>query len=168
MTTQEQPEIPTPVRVWNPARNGVEPHRCTIRSRVLYGFLTLLYDPSDLRVCLRTGDQQEYLMRLPWLKLTDARDLDGEAAAVHFDETALEGKIVDRTVFALRDVDPELVRDPAEVRRNLEEHWKKTGAKPMTGYELAERLRAVFDSDEERQAYVDDLKDLFPADDDDE
>ena len=107
-------------------------------------------------------------MRLPWLKLTDARELDGDAAAVHFDETTLDGEVVDCTVFALRDVDPELVRDPAEVRRNLEEHWKKTGAKPMTGYELAERLRAVFDSDEERQAYVDDLKELFPADDDGE
>lgn len=168
MTTEEKPEIPTPVRVWEAPRNGAETHRCTIRSRVLYGYLTLLYDPSNLRVCLRTGDQQEHLMRLPWFKLTDARELDGEAVAVHFDETALEGKVVDRTVFALRDVDPELIQDPAEVRRNLEEHWKKMGVKPMTGYELAERLRAVFDSDEERQAYVDDLKELFPADDDGE
>ena len=163
MTTQEQPEIPTPVRVWDAARNGAEPHRCTIRSRVLYGYLTLLYDPSDLRVCLRTGDQQEYLMRLPWLKLNDARDLDGEAAAVHFDETTLDGAVVDQTVFALMDADPALVRDPAEVRRELDEFNAKRGVKPMTGYEFAERLRAVFDTDEERQAYADELNELFPA-----
>lgn len=163
MTTEEKPEIPTPVRVWDAPRNGAEPHRCTIRARVLYGFLTLLYDPSNLRVCLRTGDQQEHLMRLPWLNLTDARELDGEAAAVHFDETTLDGDVVDQTVFALRDVDPELVRDPAEVRRELNEFNAKRGVKPMTGYEFAERLRAVFDTDEERQAYADELNELFPA-----
>lgn len=163
MATQEQPEIPTPVRVWG--QNGDQPpsHPCIIRLRVLYGFMTLHYDPQDLRICLRTGDGREHIMRLPWAKLADALEFNGEAVALHFDETTLDGEVVDRTVFSMMDVDPGLVRDPAEVRRELEAYWEENGIKPMTGRELAEGLRAVFDSDEERQDYADQIRELFPA-----
>ena len=48
MTTQEQPEIPSPVRVWGQNGDQPLPHPCTIRLRVLYGFMTLRYDPQGL------------------------------------------------------------------------------------------------------------------------
>lgn len=163
MTTEAKPYIPTPVRIWGHNGDHLKPHRCTIRKQVLYGFLTLRYDPQDLRVCLRTGDKRELIMRLPWPKLALAHELDGAAVMAHFDETTLDGEVVDRTLVALLDTDPELVRDPAEVRRKLEAYWEEQDIKPMTGQEFAERLRAVFDSDEERQAYADSLNESFPA-----
>ena len=158
MATQEQPEIPTPVRVWG--QNGDQPpsHPCIIRLRVLYGFMTLHYDPQDLRICLRTGDGREHIMRLPWAKLADALEFNGEAVALHFDETTLDGEVVDRTVFSMMDVDPGLVRDPAEVRRELEAYWEENGIKPMTLTEVAQGLRDVFDSDEEREAFANSIR----------
>ena len=163
MTTQEGASIPTPVRVHGLNGDHLKPHRCTIRHRVFYGFLTLHYDPQDLRICVRTGDKVEHMMRLPWVSLAHAHELDGEAAAVHFDETRLDGEVVDRTVFAMRDVDPGLVRDSREVRRELEAYWEENGIQPKTGHELLEELRATFDSDEERQDYVERMRELFPA-----
>ena len=158
MTTQEGASIPTPVRVHGLNGDHLKPHRCTIRHRVFYGFLTLHYDPQDLRICLRTGDKVEHMMRLPWVSLAQAHELDGEAAMVHFDETRLDGEVVDRTVFAMMDADPALVRDSREVRRELKAYWEENGIRPKTFNEIAQELHDVFESDEEREAYVNSIR----------
>ena len=158
MTTEAKPDIPTPVRVWGHNGDHLEPHRCTIYKRVLYGFLTLRYDPQDLRVCLRTGDKRELIMRLPWPKLALAYELDGAAVMAHFDETTLDGEVVDRTLVALIETAPELVRDPAEVRRELEEYWEEQGIKPKTLREFAQELHDVFETDEEREEFAESIR----------
>ena len=158
MTTQEEASIPTPVRVHGLNGDHLVPHRCTIRHRVFYGFLTLHYDPQDLRICVRTGDKVEHMMRLPWVSLAHAHELDGEAAMVHFDETRLDGEVVDRTVFAMMDADPALVRDSREVRRELKAYWEENGIQPKTFNEIAQELHDVFESDEEREAYVNSIR----------
>lgn len=159
MTTEAKPDIPTPVRVWGHNGDHLKPHRCTIRKQVLYGFLTLHYDPQDLRVCLRTGDKRDLIMRLPWPKLALAHELDGAAVMAHFDETTLDGEVVDRTLVALLDTDPELVRDPAEVRRKREAYWEEQGIKPKTLRELAQELHDVFETDEEREEFAESIRD---------
>ena len=157
MTTQEQPAIPTPVRVHDMNGDYLR-HRCYVMMQTTWGYIHLT-DDGRLRVI--EGSGAELTMDLADDARWWAEELNGKPARVHFDKTVLDGEVVDRLVVAIWESDHELAtfdRTPLMTTQEMiEQHIAETGEPPITGSEFVKRFRALFETDEQRQRAAEEL-----------
>ena len=157
MTTQEQPKIPTPIRVWRENGDHLK-HRCYVIVQTTWGYIHLT-DDGRLRVI--EGSGAELTMDLADDARWWAEELNGKPARVHFDKTVLDGEIVDRFVFAIWESDHDLAmldRTPLMTTQEMiEQHIAETGEPPITVDEFIRQFTALFETDEQRQRFIEDM-----------
>lgn len=157
MTTQEQPAIPTPVRVWGQNDDHLE-HRCYVIMQTTWGYIHLT---DDGRLLVIEGSGTELTMNLEDDARRWAEELNGKPARVHFDKTMLDGEVVDRLVVAIWESDHELAtldRTPLMATQEMiEQHIAETGEPPITADEFIKQFTALFETDEQRQRFIRDM-----------
>lgn len=157
MTTQEQPEIPTPVRVWGQNGDHLK-HRCYVMMQTTWGYIHLT-DDGRLRVI--EGSGVELTMNLAADARWRAEELNGKPARVHFDETVLDGEPVDQLVVAIWESDHDLAaldRTPLMTTEEMiAQHIAETGEPPITADEFIKQFLDLFETDEQRQRFVKDM-----------
>ena len=157
MTTQEQPEIPTPVRVWDLNGDYLE-HRCYVMAQTTWGYIHLT---DDGRLLVIEGSGAERTMDLADDARWRAEELNGKPARVHYDKTVLDGEVVGELVFAIWESDHDLAtldRRPLMTSQEMiAQHIAETGEPPITADEFIKRFLALFETDEQRQRFVRDM-----------
>lgn len=157
MTTQEQPEFPTPVRVWGENGDYLK-HRCYVMGQTTWGYIHLT---DDGRLLVIEGSGAERTMDLADDARWRAEELNGKPARVHYDKTVLDGEVVGELVFAIWESDHELAtldrRPLMTTQEMIAQHIAETGEPPITGDEFIKRFRALFETDEQRQRAAEEL-----------
>ena len=157
MTTQEGTGIPTPVRVHGLNGDDLE-HRCFVMMQTIWGYIHLA---GDGRLRVIEGSGAEHTLGVADEARRWAESLDGQPARVHFDETVLDGTIVDQTVVGIWESDHEQATfdrrprlTPAEM---IAQQIAETGEPPISGDEFIRQFQALFETDEQRRRFVADL-----------
>ena len=157
MTTQEQPEIPTPVRVWGENGDYLE-HRCYVMVQTTWGYIHLT---DDGRLLVIEGSGAERTMDLADDARWRAEELNGKPARVHYDKTVLDGEVIGEIVFGIWESDHELAtldrRPLMTTQEMIAQHIAETGEPPIMGDEFIRRFRALFETDEQRQRAAEEL-----------
>lgn len=113
------------------------PRRTETRREQVIGHMTIHHEP-DLHVRIERDGEQALCVRLPGAALERALLFDDALAKVTVIVTLLDGAEVDRIVGVV---------NPGE---------------QMTGREFAQALRDLFDSEEEKQNFLDSFDDFWP------
>lgn len=157
MTTQEQPEFPTPVRVWGENGDYLK-HRCYVMGQTTWGYIHLT---DDGRLLVIEGSGAERTMDLADDARWRAEELNGKPARVHYDKTVLDGEVVGELVFAIWESEHELAtldrRPLMTTQEMIAQHIAETGEPPITGDEFIKRFRALFETDEQRRRAAEEL-----------
>lgn len=157
MTTQEQPEFPTPVRVWGENGDYLK-HRCYVMGQTTWGYIHLT---DDGRLLVIEGSGAERTMDLADDARWRAEELNGKPARVHYDKTVLDEEVVGELVFAIWESEHELAtldrRPLMTTQEMIAQHIAETGEPPITGDEFIRRFRALFETEEQRQRAAEEL-----------
>lgn len=157
MTTQEQPEFPTPVRVWGENGDYLK-HRCYVMGQTTWGYIHLT---DDGRLLVIEGSGAERTMDLADDARWRAEELNGKPARVHYDKTVLDEEVVGELVFAIWESEHELAtldrRPRMTTQEMIAQHIAETGEPPITGDEFIRRFRALFETEEQRQRAAEEL-----------
>lgn len=157
MTTQEQLEIPAPVRVWDMNGDYLE-HRCYVMTQTTWGYIHLT---DDGRLLVTEGSGAKRTMDLADDARWRAEELNGKPARVHYDKTVLDEEVVGELVVAIWESDHELAtldrRSPMTTREMIAQHIAETGEPPITGAEFIKRFLTLFETDEQRQRFMRDM-----------
>ena len=117
-------------------------HGISICRRTIRGRLEVIAEPDNLRARVTVEGGQSVEIHLPGDALERALLFDGADASVSYYETSFEDEVVDCTVSVVN------------------------RGEPMAGSEFVAALRSLFDTEEERQAWLAAMDELNPPSDD--
>lgn len=112
--------------------------RCRVLPGHVIGKIAILFEPGSLRVRVERAGETDLLLRLPGSTLERALLFDGQLASVHYDETWFDGMVVDRTVRIVN------------------------SGTPFDGKQFVEALNNLFDSEEEKEAWLEQVDHFWP------